>query len=145
MPFPHVLEFLQRRLSRKPSTSTYEDMYDDPLSLGEHPGELIGSVRMDAVTIAPNVKGRVLDYLREHRSDWIEALGREGRRVGEVRLVHDIIEVVVEKEHGAADFVREHHQEIRATAVASLVGTAVAGSAIMARHLRSRSHLNHKQ
>jgi hypothetical protein len=144
MPFPHFLEFFQKRGPRDPGTSGYEDMYDDPLSLGEHPGGFVGSVRLDAVTIAPNVKHRVLDYLREHRADWIEALHKEGKRIGEVRLVHDIVEVVVEKEHGAVEFVREHERELKAAGVASLVGTALAGSAIVARHLRSRSQLEKK-
>ncbi len=110
MPFPHFLEFLQRRSARTEQPSGYEDMYDDPLSLGEHPGQSVGSVRMDSVTVAPNVKLRVLDHLREHRSDWIEELAREGKRVGDVRLVHDIIEVVVEREQEAAHFVRGHEQ-----------------------------------
>ncbi|MFN0073443.1 MAG: hypothetical protein ACKVVP_18335 [Chloroflexota bacterium] len=142
MPFPHIVELLQRRLARKEQNTGYEDMYDDPLSIGEQPGEIVGSVRINAVTIAPNVTRRVLDHLREHRADWIESLGREGKRVGEVRLVHDIIEVVVEKEHEAAHFVKDHEREIKVAGVASLVGTALAGSALVARHLHSRSRLN---
>lgn len=143
MPFPHFVERLQRRFARKEHHTGYEDMYDDPLTLGEHPGQFVGSVRMDAVTIAPNVRHRVLDYLREHRSDWIEALGREGKRIGDVRLVHDIIEVVVEKEQGAAHFVKDHGRELKTAGLASLVGTALAGSAVLARHLHTRSRLNH--
>jgi hypothetical protein len=143
MPLPHIVELLQRRFARKQEPTGYEDMYDDPLSLGEHPGEIVGSVKINNVTIAPNVRHRVLDHLREHRADWIESLGREGKRVGEVRLVHDIIEVVVEKELEAAHFVKDHGREIKAAGVAaSLVGTALAGSAIVARHLHSRSRLN---
>ena len=142
MPFPHVVEFLQRRFSHKQQSSGYEDMYDDPLSLGEHPGEIVGSVKINTVTIAPNVTRRVLDHLREHRADWIESLGREGRRVGEVRVLHDIIEVVVEKEQEAAHFVKDHGRELKAAGVASLLGGALAGSALVARHLHSRTKLN---
>src|SRR5262245_45921775 len=142
MPFPHVVEFLQRRFARKQQTSGYEDMYDDPLSLGEHPGELVGSVKINTVTIAPNVRGRVLEHLREHRADWIESLGKEGRKLGEVRVLHDLIEVVVEKEQEAAHFVKDHGRELKAAGVASLVGGALAGSALVARHLHSRSKLN---
>ena len=142
MPFPHVVELLQRRFAGKQQTTGYEDMYDDPLSLGEHPGEIVGSVKINGVTIAPNVRGRVQDHLLEHRADWIESLGKEGKRVGEVRLVHDIIEVVVEKEQEAAHFVKDHERELKAAGVASLLGSALAGSAIVARHLHSRSKLN---
>ena len=143
MPFPHVVEFLQRRFARKQQLSSgYEDMYDDPLSLGEHPGELVGSVKISSVTIAPNVKGRVLDHLREHRAEWIESLGQEGRKLSEVRVLHDIIEVVVEKEQEAAHFMKDHGREIKAAGVASLLGGALAGSALVARHLHSRSKLN---
>jgi hypothetical protein len=85
---------------------------------------------------------RVQDHLLEHRADWIESLGKEGKRVGEVRLVHDIIEVVVEKEQEAAHFVKDHERELKAAGVASLLGSALAGSAIVARHLHSRSKLN---
>src|SRR5215203_2451718 len=142
MPFPHVVELLQRRFAGKQQTTGYEDMYDDPLSLGEHPGEIVGSVKINGVTIAPNVGRRVKDHLLEHRADWIESLGKEGKRVGEVRLVHDIIEVVVEKEQEAAHFVKDHERELKAAGVASLLGSALAGSAIVARHLHSRSKLN---
>jgi hypothetical protein len=142
MPFPHVVEFLQHRFARKQHSSGYEDMYDDPLSLGEHPGEIVGSVKINSVTIAPNVRGRVLDHLREHRADWIESLGREGRKLGEVRVLHDLIEVVVEKEQEAAHFVKDHGRELKAAGVASLVGGALAGSALVARYLHSRSKLN---
>jgi len=142
MPFPHVVELLQRRFAGKRQSAGYEDMYDDPLSLGEHPGEIVGSVKINGVTIAPNVRGRVQDHLLEHRADWIESLGKEGKRVGEVRLVHDIIEVVVEKEQEAAHFVKDHERELKAAGVASLLGSALAGSAIVARHLHSRSKLN---
>jgi len=142
MPFPHVVELLQRRFAGKRQSTGYEDMYDDPLSLGEHPGEIVGSVKVNGVTIAPNVRGRVQDHLLEHRADWIESLGKEGKRVGEVRLVHDIIEVVVEKEQEAAHFVKDHERELKAAGVASLLGSALAGSAIVARHLHSRSKLN---
>jgi hypothetical protein len=142
MPFPHVVELLQRRFARKQQSSGYEDMYDDPLSLGEHPGEIVGSVKISSVTIAPNVRGRVLDHLREHRADWIESLGREGRKLGEVRVLHDLIEVVVEKEQEAAHFVKDHGRELKAAGVAGLVGGALAGSALVARHLHSRSKLN---
>jgi hypothetical protein len=142
MPFPHVVELLQRRFARKQQSTGYEDMYDDPLSLGEHPGEIVGGVKINSVTIAPNVRRRVLDHLFEHRADWIESLGKEGKRVGEVRLVHDIIEVVVEKEQEAAHFVKDHERELKAAGVASLLGSALAGSAIVARHLHSRSKLN---
>jgi hypothetical protein len=142
MPFPHVVELLQRRFARKQQSTGYEDMYDDPLSLGEHPGEIVGGVKVNGVTIAPNVRRRVQDHLLEHRADWIESLGKEGKRVGEVRLVHDIIEVVVEKEQEAAHFVKDHERELKAAGVASLLGSALAGSAIVARHLHSRSKLN---
>lgn len=142
MPFPHVVELLQRRFTHKQSSSGYEDMYDDPLSLGEHPGEIVGSVKINSVTIAPNVRGRVLDHLREHRADWIESLGREGRKLGEVRVLHDLIEVIVEKEQEAAHFVKDHGRELKAAGVASLVGGALAGSALVARHLHSRRKLN---
>ena len=142
MPFPHVVELLQRRFAGKQQSTGHEDMYDDPLSLGEHPGEIVGSVKINGVTIAPNVGRRVQDHLLEHRADWIESRGKEGKRVGEVRLVHDIIEVVVEKEQEAAHFVKDHERELKAAGVASLLGSALAGSAIVARHLHSRSKLN---
>ena len=142
MPFPHVVELLQRRFARKQQSTGYEDMYDDPLSLGEQPGEIVGGVKINSVTIAPNVRRRVLDHLLEQRADWIESLGKEGKRVGEVRLVQDIIEVVVEKEQEAAHFVKDHERELKAAGVASLLGSALAGSAIVARHLHSRSKLN---
>ena len=143
MPLPHIVELLQRRFARKQAPAGYEDMYDDPLSLGEHPGEIVGSVKISTVTIAPGVRHRVLDHLREHRAEWIDSLSREGKRLGEVRLVHDIIEVVIEKEQEAAHFVKDHGREIKAAGVAaSLVGTALAGSAIVARHLHSRRRLD---
>ena len=57
-------------------------------------------------------------------------------------MLHDIIEVVVEKEQEAAHFMKDHGREIKAAGVASLLGGALAGSALVARHLHSRSKLN---
>ena len=39
-------------------------------------------------------------------------------------------------------FVKDHERELKAAGVASLLGSALAGSAIVARHLHSRSKLN---
>jgi len=138
MNLPGLIDRVKRQIAPAPPTRSLQDLYDDPANHGEHPGEAIASVRLQAVTIAPDIKQRVLDYLAEHRPEWVESIRRDGNKIGDVRLVHDIIEVIVEKEHEAADFVTKHEREIKVAGVAGLVGTAIAGTALIARRLRSR-------
>lgn len=138
MNVPGLIDRVKQRIAPAPPATSPQDMYDDPANHGEHPGNSIASVRLQAVTIAPDIKQRVLAYLAEHRPEWMESIKRDGNKIGDVRLVHDIIEVIIEKEHEAADFVTKHEREIKVAGVAGLVGTAIAAAALMARRLRAR-------